>query len=975
MQIDMLFIILIFYVYSIQGIEEAKNNVLVSKHKEKDLLRTRYTTVVDVLADNIDKFNNILNFFREADLINFLNEINSTEFTLLIPNDNYFTEWDESLLGSFDVNKSIIFDRLIDLKTNFSSSVDSLMISWGYYPLVFETFNGKVSYYQQGHMLDDFSYDIDDKRGEVINLGSDLINRPTEQDCQIYETTHLLPLEKLKINDFLYAYSKKDVTTNYLSNLLQFYETDFQYLRSFINNTFIVTKDDNIEKLFDYDMIKLKYIFGTDPEVFATEFDFDDTIKSELIKDQKNFLNGTIIKGLLGPGLDAGGQIETLNGHSPYSLQYKVEDGGYKISINDFISESSPNIVSFRDLEDLENHHGERYGLSYIFNSFEVDISHINFTMQKYLIGLNAYDFLQEMHFRDLSYLLATKNNSTLFIYVDEYLNTANGFSYEGFSKKNLIYHFTEQIIDIENDFRNTEKAQTFHTDSFSNTKSILYNSMLCNFNKIMGKHCQKLKIMKTENDQYFINTLYSYQILNARDPISVGNSYIYIISEPLELPGSIIQSVGKELIHSSQSLLFLQNLNLLNLPLNTNGYTIFLPSDNAWQAMDLNIEYLKKNISVLNKFLKSYILEGLIYSDIKTTGKYYNLEGEPFIVSRIREDDNSVELISNKQDVLVHKGHDILFEQGVIHPIDSLSYPPDIQITLLDLMQTTGSGLDFMIFLGEISELKELVTSNQNYSFIVPTSSAMLKDDQFNVNSTDFIDLMKLHIIDSNSTALMKNCTGVETQISTLLDNTVVYCKAIEIANKPPALFLILKNKQGDEKKIRVLQQGCQTGNVDSCIYIVDDPVSLKWIKSNTLLELHMNLSWQSFVMGLVVGIFALLGGQTFKVLLKNYRKELSALEADEYEPVGNGTIRSSSHTINGSSINCNPSQHSLLYDENNQLVGAKYGSIAQPPGGSIQQQPGLSAGNFEAGYSENSQSRPISVQKQKSQLFATEF
>lgn len=147
-------------------------------------------------------------------------------------------------------------------------------------------------------------------------------------------------------------------------------------------------------------------------------------------------MNGTIIKGLLGPSLDEEGQIETLNGQSPYSLQYKVEDGGYKISINDFISESSPNIISFRDLEDRENNKGERYGLSYIFDAFENDISNIKFTLQKYLIGLNAYDFLQEMHFRDLSYLLTTKNRLTLFIYVDEYINTANGFSYEGFSKK-----------------------------------------------------------------------------------------------------------------------------------------------------------------------------------------------------------------------------------------------------------------------------------------------------------------------------------------------------------------------------------------------------------------------------------------------------------------------------------------------------------------------------------------------------------
>lgn len=195
MHVGLWFIIPIFYARFISGIEETNDDALVSRHKEKDLPRARYTTVVDVLSDNINKFKNVLNFFREADLINYLNEINSTDFTMLLPNDKYFTDWDEDLLQSFDVNKSIIFDKVIDLKTNLTSSTDSVMISWGYYPLVFETFNGKLTIYQQGHMLNDFSYERKDKRGEVINLDSDLIDRPTEQNCQIYETNHLCHLK------------------------------------------------------------------------------------------------------------------------------------------------------------------------------------------------------------------------------------------------------------------------------------------------------------------------------------------------------------------------------------------------------------------------------------------------------------------------------------------------------------------------------------------------------------------------------------------------------------------------------------------------------------------------------------------------------------------------------------------------------------------------------------------------------------
>lgn len=950
-----------------------KNEVDILTHKNKDVARPRYTTVVDILSDNIRKFKTILNLIREADEINYLNEINSTDFTILLPNDKYFKEYNDTILENFDIDKLIIFDEALDLKTNLTSGIDSLTISWNHYPLVFETFNEKVTFYQHGHLLEDIDQNRADGKGEVLGLKNKLIERPTEQNCQIYETTQLLPFEKVNIKKVLNTYTEKGVNLNYMSRILRFYEMDFHLLRSFINNTFVISTDECIEKLFNYNDIELNYIFGTDPEVLLTQFDFNESIKSDLVWDQEHFLNGTIINGLLGQGLKSSGPVETLNGKPIYALDYRVEDNGYTVALNNFKSKSSPNIVSYRDLEDLDYNMGERYGLSYIFDNFENDLTQIKFTLQKYLIGLNAYDFLQEMHFRDLDYLLVSGKETTLFIYLDEYDKTANGFGYEGFSKKNLIYHFIEERVDIEKDFHDPKKSQTFQTSEGMKTKAILYSSMLCEFNKNMGKHCQKLKLMKTENDQYFINTLQAYEILNAREPIKVGNTYVYIIREPLELPGNIIQSVGSEFIHSSQSLIFLQNLNLLNLPVNTAGYTIFLPNDNAWQALDLNLEYLKKNIDILNKFLKSYIWEGLIYTDINKAGNYKNLNGEIISIDEIEQDEDYLTMLSNTQDLRIYKGQDIIFEQGVIHPVNSLTYPPDIQITLMDLMETTGNGLDFLIYLEDIPELKNLITTNQNYSFIVPTSSAMLKDDQFNVNGTDFVDLMKLHVINSNSTDLMKNCMESETEISTLLDNTSVYCKKIEMTNKPPALFLILKNKQGDEKKIRILQQGCQTGNANSCIYIVDDPVSLKWLKSNPLLELHMNLSWQSFIMGLVAGIFVLLGGQACSLMLTNYLKEVSTLDDDEDD--GNETIRSSYHGRNGGSIKSHPSQKSLLYDENNQVVGTRYGSILSPPVTANAEQSEAANSNFEAGYSENSQSKPISVQKQKSQLFATDY
>lgn len=435
------------------------------------------------------------------------------------------------------------------------------------------------------------------------------------------------------------------------------------------------------------------------------------------------------------------------------------------------------------------------------------------------------------------------------------------------------------------------------------------------------------------------------------------------------------MQSIGHEFIHTSQSLIFLQNLNLLNLPVNGEGYTIFVPEDIAWNSLDLNLDYMKKNINILNKMWKNFIWEGLLYTNDLQKTNYTNFNGDTIKIIDVVPNNNasseSVHIISKHQNFTLQKGNDILFEQGVIHPVSQIEYPSDIQITLKNLLETTNNGLDFLIFLKEIPELMKIVEENLAYSFIVPTSTAMLKDDQFNVNATDFESLMKLHVINSNATELMKNCDDGDEPVSTLLGGVPVYCKKIDAGGKILSQFLIMKNKQGDEKKVRILQKGCQTNNPNSCIYIVDDPMSLKWLNNNPILELHMNLSWQSFLMGLLVGGFFFLGTQVVGVGIKKYQKELARIDYDEFDD--NDPNDGSQGDRRLLSARSNHTQHSLLYNENNQIVNSDYGSVSRPATSNTENENNRT--NFEAGYSENSQSQPISVQQKKSQLFGTSY
>ena len=942
----------------------------------------RYTTIIDVLADHIDKFSKILNIIRKTDNINYLNELNDDAFTVILPVDDYLDDSVDIDLKTFDIEKFILFGEKLDFHENISAGINTLVIRWGDYPLIFETLNEKVVFYQQRNILNSGSQRNKDKYetySEILNLDKPLLEEPSEQNCQIYESTSMLPFSKVTLTSFFDIYKDKYYKLNFLSQLVKFYERDYQFMKSFINNTFLVVTDNGLTKNFK-NSIELNYIFKTNPELVTFDSNLDNKAKIQLITDQKLVLNELLIKGLLGNGVKKPGPIETLAGETPFELSYGIDDNGYSIFINEFKAESLPNIIQYKDIETIDYKNGERFGLSYIFNDYELTNTNLEFNLQKYLMGLNAYGFLQEMYYRDLGYLLNDEKEKTLFICVPNHDNvlddTFDIFEDEyGYNKKNLIYHFIERKINIEEEFADIGKWKYYDSDDDEMYQTILFDSMFCKFNKLMGKHCQKLKLYKKKKDRFYINDPTSFEITNPLNPIVINNCLIYLISEPLQLPGSIMQSIGHEFIHTSQSLIFLQNLNLLNLPVNGEGYTIFVPEDIAWNSLDLNLDYMKKNINILNKMWKNFIWEGLLYTNDLQKTNYTNFNGDTIKIIDVVPNNNasseSVHIISKHQNFTLQKGNDILFEQGVIHPVSQIEYPSDIQITLKNLLETTNNGLDFLIFLKEIPELMKIVEENLAYSFIVPTSTAMLKDDQFNVNATDFESLMKLHVINSNATELMKNCDDGDEPVSTLLGGVPVYCKKIDAGGKILSQFLIMKNKQGDEKKVRILQKGCQTNNPNSCIYIVDDPMSLKWLNNNPILELHMNLSWQSFLMGLLVGGFFFLGTQVVGVGIKKYQKELARIDYDEFDD--NDPNDGSQGDRRLLSARSNHTQHSLLYNENNQIVNSDYGSVSRPATSNTENENNRT--NFEAGYSENSQSQPISVQQKKSQLFGTSY
>lgn len=575
------------------------------------------------------------------------------------------------------------------------------------------------------------------------------------------------------------------------------------------NNTLLVPLDIDFYKEFNH--IEINYLLDAFDNLPLVE----SSIARDWNGDRERFLKSIICHEIVG-GVDAENKdVFNLVGQK---VNFTSHQQGHYLSVNNSSPSTLTNLIFDR-------------GVAHCFTEIPFLRSIVSFNTEKYLHGMNSTDFVRELHFRNLQHLIKDESISKkMTIFIPE-MALDEKF---GFTKSSLLYHFVEDQLWLEDQFISSDGETP---------PMRMFESAFCSSNKKLGGNCQRLKIQKVKGS-YIIND--KYKVLHAK-PYEIGETLIYTISEDLKLPGDFLSALNP-FYHCSKSLMFLKENNLLKLPANKRGYTVLLPCFESWTFFDLNYEYLRNNATAANLIMSNLILDGLVYSDAQNvTVETQNFSGEKVTISIDAsgdgEEETALRLSTVDEDIFLERTLDSFFDQGVIHPLKSPYFPRAVNITMGDLIETTEA-TEFSKFLEKFQDLASIVNDNKPYSLLIPTA-ASLNMEHIDINSTELHDFLKLHLVQGNYTKNLLHCVG---RINTTLGEQL-----LSRQSSPGTCSLSLDNSADHE--VRILRKGCSSFGNESCVFLIDRPISLLWLNRE---KNRLHLPGVAIGVGVVVGIFS---------------------------------------------------------------------------------------------------------------------
>ncbi|CDR45665.1 CYFA0S19e01574g1_1 [Cyberlindnera fabianii] len=600
-------------------------------------------------------------------------------------------------------------------------------------------------------------------------------------------------------------------------------------------------------------------------------------------QDTKRIMNALILDGIYGGDF---GEVITED-QSGNDVVLSSLDQGNSILVNNKSISISANVLA-------------QGAIIHLFNDTAL-IPEIEFNVLKALVGLKADSFVDELLFQDLSELITNNSISQTIFHPQD----SSQFSI--MSKSSNLYHFVNERIDHLDDTRT------------------LYDTLLCNSKK-MGDACQRIKIEPFGSDSIILNN----NVMIESGPYNVGNTSIYLTDEDLRTPGDLLSSVNSAVFHCSKSLQFLSKLGLTKLSSNQKGYTVFLPCYDAWDDYEMTLDFLKYKESELGVVMRNLILEGLIYTDfVEEKVSFTNLNKEDVVVKFESLEDADLNLELNGENVTLGNDNDILFNQGVIHPIESVFFPKSVNVSLFEIFEHSDSGA-FMRILDFFPDLKRVLTDG-TYSLILPSASSLDLMNPLPNNST-LKELLQLHIIPDQSLKDLSECTDGE--ISTLHPKVNLTCSSLHAGGS----FLQIKN--GKESGVRVLRKGCTTGNKLSCVYLIDKPINPDWIDGHD--HYHVSLPIPALVLGIAIGSMSIVAVLVFLMLVIARKRKDLVLEAAENNEAAAATADETTALLRGENSNGNGTGSSPLRN-------------------------GYDATTFESQYSSHTNVSPITFGKKK--------
>lgn len=221
--------------------------------------------------------------------------------------------------------------------------------------------------------------------------------------------------------------------------------------------------------------------------------------------------------------------------------------------------------------------------------------------------------------------------------------------------------------------------------------------------------------------------------------PVSVKNSVIYQLSEPLALPGDMLSRLVVDLDLST----FIATLYVSEVADEikaADGVTIFVPSNDAFQNLGLVAKYLmhQSGKTHLQSVLRYHVAKGLLYRETMQS-KWHEVETLAGATLRTSINDQGEISVGHPDKVdergkLVGEATDILVDNGVVHKTDTVLIPDQVQISNEHLLRgiEANSMLEVLTKSGLLDGLNQtevLVLAPTEKAFAHMDLEALLED------------------------------------------------------------------------------------------------------------------------------------------------------------------------------------------------------------------------------------------------------
>ncbi|KAK9453867.1 hypothetical protein V1511DRAFT_489296 [Dipodascopsis uninucleata] len=446
-------------------------------------------------------------------------------------------------------------------------------------------------------------------------------------------------------------------------------------------------------------------------------------------------------------------RVTFIGSHFMYSSVYRLNDtDGYGKKVPS-MSGSPVSIVKgdsnmrINGVQTLEHDIVFQNGVLHKVPQFITSYSSFEFTPRKYIYGLNASLFADELVFHGYDKLLDdTKIEQTIFVPVDsKYGDTPT-------SLKALKYHISSTFV-----------------DNFTTAPQLLTSGLDLDS---LGRRPQAIKWHFREDGQILINQ--ESRVL--RSPVVIGNTALIAVDKPIPMPPSYRIAIGA-IPNAQRSYKLLDKLGIFE-DSRLEGTTIFIPSDAAWESLGSAADYIEQYPLLAQKLIYSLILIEPVYSNSFDSKfeEYETLFGTSLAIS-YDESNNLLTFVStltNAKRLIGKDTMDILTESGVVHVLSSVPVPSHININPKDLLDF-GHAHDFVRLLTFSGLSREILAPTAEYVILAPEDS-VLESANITRDSPDLEYTLSMHILERKSSAAELFSSTQEFEIYKYKHRTKIY-------------------------------------------------------------------------------------------------------------------------------------------------------------------------------------------------------